>query len=110
MPVPYAVRGGYRAVFTRGVLESVWTAGYDGSGPTTLTEYTDEGAREITLRESQGYPAVIDHVVDCLRGEAVSRIDAGSVLDALQLTVDVHTALTAQRADMPPAGDERMPS
>jgi hypothetical protein len=41
MPVPYGVRGGYRAVFTGGVLESAWTAGYEGSGPTVLTEYTE---------------------------------------------------------------------
>jgi hypothetical protein len=72
-----------------------FSTGYEGSGPTVLTEYTEEGAHEIDLPESQGYGAVIDHVVACLHGDAVSRIDAASVLDTLQLTLDVHTALNA---------------
>ena len=49
LPKPYGMRGGYRAVFTEGALESSWTAGYDGRPTTTLTEYTEHGQREIDL-------------------------------------------------------------
>jgi predicted dehydrogenase len=104
VPVPYGVRGGYRAVFTGGVLESAWTAGYEGSGPAVLTEYTEEGAREIELPESQGYAAVIEHVIACREGRAISRIGPESVLDALQLTLDVQNTLTAQPEDVSLAG------
>jgi predicted dehydrogenase len=98
-PIPYGVRGGYRAVFTGGVLESTWTAGYEGSGPTVLTEYTEEGVCQIDLPESQGYAVVVDHVFACLEGRETSRIAPDSVLDTLQLTIDVHNALTGQRRD-----------
>ena len=47
LPKPYGMRGGYRAVFTEGAIESSWTAGYDGRPTTTLTEYTEQGQREV---------------------------------------------------------------
>jgi len=45
MPRPYGVRGGYLAAFGDAVLESSWTAGWDGRPTGTLTEYVDTGAR-----------------------------------------------------------------
>ena len=48
LPKPYGMRGGYRAVFTEAAVESSWTAGY-GRPTTTLTEYTEQGQREIDL-------------------------------------------------------------
>jgi hypothetical protein len=41
---------------------------------------------------------VIDHVVACCQGREISRLSPASVLDTLQLTLDVRTALAAVRA------------
>jgi predicted dehydrogenase len=95
MPRPYGVRGGYRATFAGAVLESSWTAGWDGRPSGTLTEYTDTGAQDIDLVPADPYAAVIDHVLDCLAGRAVSRLSPATVLDSLQLTLDVRTQLAA---------------
>jgi predicted dehydrogenase len=95
MPRPYGVRGGYLATFANAVLESAWTAGWDGRPTGTLTEYTDTGAREIDLPPANSYAAVIDHVLDCLAGRATSRLTPASVLASLQLTLDVRTQLAA---------------
>jgi predicted dehydrogenase len=97
LPKPYGVRGGYRAVFTEGAIESSWTAGYDGRPTTTLTEYTQQGQREVDLPARDAYTAVIDHVIACCQGRETSRIGPASVLDTLQLTLDVHAALTAPK-------------
>jgi hypothetical protein len=97
LPKPYGVRGGYRAVFTGAAIESSWTAGYDGRPTTTLTEYTEQGQREVDLPARDAYAAVIDHVVACCQGREASRLGPASVLDALQLTLDVHAALTAPK-------------
>jgi len=97
LPKPYGVRGGYRAVFTQGAIESRWTAGYDGRPTTTLTEYTQQGQREVELPARDAYTAVIDHVVACCQGRDTSRISPASVLDTLQLTLDIHTALAAPK-------------
>jgi len=97
LPKPYGVRGGYRAVFTEGAIESSWTAGYDGRPTTTLTEYTQQGQREVDLPARDAYTAVIDHVIACCRGRDSSRISPASVLDTLQLTLDIHTALAAPK-------------
>jgi predicted dehydrogenase len=94
LPKPYGMRGGYRAVFTEGALESSWTAGYDGRPTTTLTEYTEHGQREIDLPARDAYGSVIDHVIACCQGREASRLSPASVLDTLQLTLDVRTALT----------------
>jgi UDP-N-acetylglucosamine 3-dehydrogenase len=91
------VRGGYRAVFTGAAIESSWTAGYDGRPTTTLTEYTEQGQREVDLAARDAYAAVIDHVIACCQGREVSRLGPASVLDILQLTLDVHAALTAPK-------------
>jgi predicted dehydrogenase len=97
LPKPYGVRGGYRAVFTEGAIESSWTAGYDGRPTTTLTEYTQQGQREVDLPAGDAYTAVIDHVIACCQDRDTSRIGPASVLDTLQLTLDIHTALAAPR-------------
>jgi UDP-N-acetylglucosamine 3-dehydrogenase len=96
MPKPYGVRGGYLATFDDAVLESAWTAGWDGRPTGTLTEYSDAGARELPLPQTNSYAAVIDHVLDCLGGRASSRLTPASVFEGLQLTLDVRDALTAQ--------------
>jgi predicted dehydrogenase len=98
LPKPYGMRGGYRAVFTEGAIESDWTAGYDGRPTTTLTEYTEQGQRGVDLPARDAYAAVIDHVIACCQGRDSSRLSPASVLDTLQLTLDVRTALTAVRA------------
>jgi predicted dehydrogenase len=98
LPKPYGVRGGYRAVFTEGAIESSWAAGYDGRPTGTLTEYTEQGQREVDLPARDAYAAVIDHVVACCQGREISRLSPASVLDTLQLTLDVRTALAAVRA------------
>jgi UDP-N-acetylglucosamine 3-dehydrogenase len=97
LPKPYGMRGGYRAVFTEGAIESSWTAGYDGRPTTTLTEYTEQGQREVDLPARDAYAAVIDHVIACCQGRDSSRLSPASVLDTLQLTLDVRTALTAPK-------------
>jgi predicted dehydrogenase len=97
LPKPYGVRGGYRAVFTDAAIESSWTAGYDGRPTTTLTEYTQQGQREVDLPAGDAYTAVIDHVIACCQGREASRLGPASVLDTLQLTLDVHTALAAPK-------------
>lgn len=96
MPRPYGLRGGYRAVFHDAVLESTWTAGYDGRPSTALAEYTEQGRRDIELPTIDAYTAVIDHVIACCQGRATSRLGPASVLDTLQLTLDIHNALTGQ--------------
>jgi len=93
MPKPYGLRGGLQATFSDAVLESSWTAGYDGRPSTTLTEYTDQTERTIDLPESDAYSAVIEHVIACMQGHAVSRLSPASVLDTLHVTLDVHRAL-----------------
>ena len=97
LPKPYGMRGGYRAVFTEGAIESSWTAGYDGRPTTTLTAYTQQGSREVDLPARDAYEAVIDHVVACCQGQETSRLSPASVLDTLQLTLDVRTALAAPK-------------
>jgi predicted dehydrogenase len=97
LPKPYGVRGGYRAVFTEAAIESSWTAGYEGRPTGTLTEYTQHGSREVDLPARDAHTAVIDHVIACCQGRDTSRISPASVLDALQLTLDVHTALAAPK-------------
>jgi predicted dehydrogenase len=97
LPKPYGMRGGYRAVFTEGAIESRWTAGYDGRPTTTLIEYTEQGQREVDLPARGAYAAVIDHVIACCQGRDSSRLGPASVLDTLQLTLEVRTALTAAK-------------
>jgi predicted dehydrogenase len=97
LPKPYGVRGGYRAVFTQGAIESSWTAGYDGRPTTNLTEYTQQGQRKVDLPTGDAYTAVIDHVIACCQGRDPSRLSPASVLNTLQLTLDIHTALAAPK-------------
>jgi predicted dehydrogenase len=97
LPKPYWMRGGYRAVFTDAAVESSWTAGYDGRPTTTLTEYTEQGSREVDLPARDAYAAVIDHVTACCQGRETSRLSPATVLDTLQFTLDVRTALTAPK-------------
>jgi predicted dehydrogenase len=97
LPKPYGMRGGYRASFTDATVESSWTAGYDGRPTTTLIEYTEQGQREVDLAARDAYAAVIDHVLACCQDRDRSRLSPASVLDALQLTLEVRDALTAAR-------------
>jgi hypothetical protein len=75
---------------------SSWTAGYDGR-PTTLLEYTEQGEREIGLPTRDAYAAVIDHVIACCQDRDSSPLSPASVLDTLQLTLEVRAALTAAK-------------
>jgi predicted dehydrogenase len=95
LPKPYGMRGGYRAVFTDAAIESSWTAGWDGRPTTTLTEYTEQGQREVDLPARDAYAAVVDHVIACCQGRETSRLSPASVLDTLQVTLDVRAALAA---------------
>jgi predicted dehydrogenase len=97
LPKPYGMRGGYRASFTDATIESSWAAGYDGRPTTTLIEYTEQGQGDIDLPARDAYAAVIDHVLACCQGRDSSRLSPASVLDALQLTLEVRAALTAAR-------------
>jgi predicted dehydrogenase len=97
MPRPYGVQGDWCAVFGGGVLQSTWTAGYEGHARTEVTEYTDEGSRGVELPDVVSYAAVIDHVIGCREGRATNRLAPASVLEALELTLEVHDALTAQQ-------------
>ncbi len=97
MPKPYGVRGGWRAAFTDAVVESTWTAGYDGRPTTTLTEFTDHDARDIDLPAVDAYTAVIDHVIACCEGRTDSRLDPTTVLDSLKVTLDIRDALIRQK-------------
>jgi predicted dehydrogenase len=94
LPKPYGMRGGYRATFTDATIESSWTAGYDGRPTTNLIEYTEQGQREVDLAARDAYGAVIDHVIACCQGRDRSRLSPASVLDTLQLTLEVRAALT----------------
>jgi predicted dehydrogenase len=93
MPIPYGVRGGWRATFTGGVLEYSMRAGLTGQGPATLTEHTADGERVIDLPTASPYAAMIDHVIACLAGRADNLLEPASVLPALELTLDVHQRL-----------------
>ncbi len=95
MPQPYGVRGGWRATFTRAVLEYTMRAGFTGQGPVTLTEYTADGEQAIDLPDADPpYAAMIDHVLACLTGRASNLIEPASALSALELTLDVQSRLT----------------
>jgi hypothetical protein len=60
MPLPYGMRGGWRATFTGGVLEYSISAGFTGQGPATLTEHTEDGERPIELADTSPCEAMID--------------------------------------------------
>lgn len=102
MPKAYGLRGEWRASFTGAVIESSYVGGWAGPGASTLTEYTDDGQRTIDLPRVDAYAAVIDHVLACMHGDAVSRISPASVLDTLRLTLEVHEALSHDRPQGPP--------
>jgi predicted dehydrogenase len=94
MPGPYGSRGGYRATFTGGVLEHGFVADFTGQAPRPVVhEYTDKGHRELPPDGPDAYTAMIDHVLACLRGQAVNQLAPASVLDSLRLTLDVHQAV-----------------
>jgi predicted dehydrogenase len=94
MPEPYGSRGGYRATFTGGVLEHGFVADFTGQAPQPVVqEYTDKGHRELPADGPDAYTAMIDHVLACLRGQAVNQLAPASVLDSLRLTLEVHQAV-----------------
>ncbi|MFH8344011.1 Gfo/Idh/MocA family protein [Streptomyces sp. NPDC018045] len=96
-PMPWGGRGGYTAAFTDGVLESVFTMGYDGKPTTTLTACTSDGAHEVELPPADQYTAMIDHVLAVLRGEADNRITPAGALDALHLTLRIDQQVDKDR-------------
>jgi predicted dehydrogenase len=49
------------------------------------------------LHTAIAYTAVVDHVIACCQGRETSRLGPASVLDTLQLTLNVHTALAAPK-------------
>ncbi|MCT7351350.1 Gfo/Idh/MocA family oxidoreductase [Streptomyces sp. 15-116A] len=89
MPMAWGSRGGYTASFERGVLDATSTMGFDGKPTGTLTAYTADGARELELPPADQYTAMIGHVMDVIEGKAENRIAPDSVLDALQLTLEL---------------------
>ncbi|UNO42762.1 Gfo/Idh/MocA family oxidoreductase [Streptomyces sp. MST-110588] len=89
MPQAWGARGGYTATFEHGVLDATSTMGFDGKPSGTVTAYTAEGAHELQLPAADQYTAMIGHVLEVVRGEADNRIAPASVLDALQLTLDL---------------------
>src|ERR671925_1489513 len=70
-PTGFGAAGG--PPFADALLESNFTADWDGRASTTLTEYTEEGERGIDLPSIDLYTAVIDHVIACLQGRASLR-------------------------------------
>jgi predicted dehydrogenase len=102
IPKTYGLRGGYQAVFSDAAVESTWTAGWDGHPTSTLTEYTSAGVRNIELPNIDAYTAVINHVLACLEGNSNSRLAPASVLDSLQLTLDIHHKLTSEPQRLSP--------
>jgi hypothetical protein len=88
VPRPYGVRGGYPATFATTVLESAWTAGWDGRPTGTLTECTDTGARETDL------PPQLTCRGDRPRPRLPGRPGTSRLTPAgVQLTLDVRTLL-----------------
>ncbi|MEU7279861.1 Gfo/Idh/MocA family oxidoreductase [Streptomyces sp. NPDC045431] len=97
MPKAWGARGGYTASFERGVLDASSTMGFDGKPTGTLTAYTADGARHLELPPADQYTAMIGHVMDVLAGKAENRIAPDSVLDALQLTLDLDRKVNGPR-------------
>ncbi|MBP2402681.1 Gfo/Idh/MocA family protein [Streptomyces syringium] len=89
MPQAWGARGGYTATFEHGVLDATSTMGFDGKPSGTVTAYTADGAQELQLPAADQYTAMIGHVLEVVRGEADNQIAPASVLDALQLTLDL---------------------
>jgi predicted dehydrogenase len=89
MPLSWGARGGYTATFANGVLDAASIIGFDGKPNGTVTAYTSDGARELGLPPADQYTAMIDHVLEVLRGEVDNRITPASTLDALQLTLAI---------------------
>jgi hypothetical protein len=88
------MRGGWRATFTDGELEYAMSAGFTGHGPATLIQHTADGEQAIDLADTNPNPAMIDHVIACLAGQADNRIEPASALTALELTLDIQQRLT----------------
>ncbi|MWA08367.1 Gfo/Idh/MocA family protein [Streptomyces sp. BA2] len=89
MPQAWGARGGYTATFEHGVLDATSTMGFDGKPSGTVTAYTAEGAHDLQLPAADQYTAMIGHVLEVVRGEEDNQIAPASVLDALQLTLDL---------------------
>ncbi|MBM7169339.1 Gfo/Idh/MocA family oxidoreductase [Streptomyces sp. G44] len=97
MPEAWGARGGYTASFEHGVLDASSTMGFDGKLAGTLTAYTPDGARRLELPPADQYTAMISHVMDVLAGKDENRIAPDSVLDALQLTLDLDQKVNGPR-------------
>ncbi|MFF8610695.1 hypothetical protein ACF06X_32830 [Streptomyces sp. NPDC015346] len=95
MPMSWGARGGFTATFEHGVLDATSTMGFDGKPSGTVIAYTPDGPRELQLSPSDQYTAMIEHVMDVLHGRAENQIAPDSVLDALQLTLDIEHKVNA---------------
>lgn len=94
MPASYGMAGSYRATFTDAVLEYAYTAGFTGQPDApVLTEHSVQGRRQLELPTVDTYAAVINHVLDCLNGRAANQLSPATVLNTLQLTLDIHRQL-----------------
>ncbi|MFF3275947.1 Gfo/Idh/MocA family protein [Streptomyces chrestomyceticus] len=97
MPKSFGARGGYTASFEHGVLDASSSMGFDGKPTGAVTAYTADGARELDLPAADQYTAMIGHVMDVLDGKAANQIAPDSVLDALQLTLDLDQKVNGTR-------------
>lgn len=87
MPLSWGARGGFTATFEDAVLDVSSTMGFDGKPTSTATLYTTKATEQLELAPADQYTAMIGHVIDVLRGEAVNEITPDSVLEALRLTL-----------------------
>lgn len=94
MPMSYGSRGGFRATFDDGVLDSVFGQGLDGKPDAVVTVYTAAGSEVIDLPASDPYTAMIEHVLAVLRGEAENTIGPETVLATLDSTLRIQAAAT----------------
>ncbi|WP_378730696.1 Gfo/Idh/MocA family protein [Nocardia brasiliensis] len=93
MPTAWGSRGGYRATFADAVLDCSFTQGFDGKPTATVTTYTAEGTSADEFPAADPYGPMIDHVLACLRGDEDNRISPHSVLDTLEATLRVNSAV-----------------
>ncbi|RDI42639.1 Gfo/Idh/MocA family protein [Nocardia mexicana] len=93
LPMSYGAQGGYRAVFDDGTLECAFTMGFDGKPASVVSAYTAGGAQRLDIPAADQYSAMIDHVLDCLNGEAANMIGPQTVLDSLDVTLRIDRAV-----------------
>lgn len=94
LPLASDLAGAHRIVAaTRSAGRQVFVDMFNRFDP-AIELLTESGTRAIDLPAADADRAVIDHVIECCQGRATSRLDPASVLDSLQLTHEIHDALT----------------